>query len=229
MKAEVEADTQGAARDYAAALHATQAEAHEAVASAADACRQLHAAQTAAASAEERRDDLARAREVAEGKVRHFQGALSRVKEASKDNLASFGGQRMVQLAAQVQRARGQFHQPPIGPVGAFLSLSDSRCARRPRWRGPPLPRLLILPVLEAAAHAIELGACRPLTRRWGRTLEVALGLHLHTFLAHDSHDCAILNRMMNQLGMKGEARALPRPPHGAAAFIQGVPSLFHE
>ncbi|GBF90900.1 structural maintenance of chromosomes [Raphidocelis subcapitata] len=46
---------------------------------------------------------------------------------ASGNRLAVFGGQGTVALAALVQQNIRRFEQPPIGPVGSFLSLTDDR------------------------------------------------------------------------------------------------------
>lgn len=44
-----------------------------------------------------------------------------------KSKVASFGGAVVERLVNAIQQNLGRFHQPPIGPLGSVLALTDTR------------------------------------------------------------------------------------------------------
>ena len=43
------------------------------------------------------------------------------------DNVVRFGGQRVLKLLRLIQNNARRFSHAPVGPVGAFLGLRDSK------------------------------------------------------------------------------------------------------
>ena len=59
--------------------------------------------------------------------VKRVMEILQQVQHAKQNALARFGGAQMVELVRLIQRSRGRFHKPPIGPLGHYLVLKDNK------------------------------------------------------------------------------------------------------
>ncbi|KAK9811990.1 hypothetical protein WJX73_006757 [Symbiochloris irregularis] len=106
---------------------ATQQEAAEAGASAA---RQgLKEAEANKAQKQERVDSAGRDARDASSNLRMLNTRLQELKNAHAKPVVAFGGNQVDKLLTEIQRKVSQFHRPPIGPVGAFLSLDDDHWA----------------------------------------------------------------------------------------------------
>ncbi|KAL4422537.1 hypothetical protein ABPG75_008734 [Micractinium tetrahymenae] len=107
----------------------------EAAHEAEDACRQeaagkeaaYRAAQEATRAAQERSEAVRQRGAAASRRIQDLQRDIAQIREAGRSKLAAFGGQAAVRLVAALQRAKGQFSRPPIGPVGQHVTLQDSR------------------------------------------------------------------------------------------------------
>ncbi|KAI3430279.1 hypothetical protein D9Q98_004875 [Chlorella vulgaris] len=121
--------TQAAVTQYQLQLEQAQAadEACREEVAAADAAQQ--AASATHRSACERAHALEQQRFGADRTVKAVQQQMQQIKEAGRSKVANFGGRAVASLVAAVQRAKGQFSRPPIGPLGVHLTLDDNRWA----------------------------------------------------------------------------------------------------
>ncbi|KAL4424708.1 hypothetical protein ABPG77_000051 [Micractinium sp. CCAP 211/92] len=107
----------------------------EAAQEADDVCRQeaagkeaaCRAAQDATRAAHERADAVQQRSAATSRRIQDLQREAAQIREAGRSKLAAFGGQAAVRLAGALQRCKGQFSRPPIGPLGQYLTLEDSR------------------------------------------------------------------------------------------------------
>lgn len=51
------------------------------------------------------------------------------MKQSAVNRLHSFGGHDAINLGRAIRKHAGKFHQVPVGPLGYFLSLEESRYA----------------------------------------------------------------------------------------------------
>lgn len=87
----------------------------------------FRAAHEATRAAQEHTDVAHQRCSAAQRRIQDLQRDVAQIREAGRSKLAAFGGQAAVRLTAALQRCKGQFSRPPIGPVGQHLTLKDSR------------------------------------------------------------------------------------------------------
>lgn len=92
-----------------------------------DACR---AAQEATRAAHERVEAARQRYAATSRRIQDLQRDVAQIRDAGRSKLAAFGGQAAVRLVGALQRCKGQFSRPPIGPIGQYLTLEDSRWGR---------------------------------------------------------------------------------------------------
>ena len=56
-----------------------------------------------------------------------IRNKLGGLREAARSKQGAFGGLHAARLAQAVERASAHFHRPPIGPMGQYLALQDTR------------------------------------------------------------------------------------------------------
>ncbi|CAI5513549.1 unnamed protein product [Closterium sp. Naga37s-1] len=88
--------------------------------------RELQAAQGGMRETEGEQEDLKKQEDDARARARDVQAWLRRRRDEARDKLTAFGGQKVTQLLRQIEMNIGRFRRPPIGPIGAHLSLESA-------------------------------------------------------------------------------------------------------
>ncbi|CAI5974139.1 unnamed protein product [Closterium sp. NIES-65] len=85
--------------------------------------RELQTAQGGMRETEAEQEALMKQEDEARARARDVQAWLRRRRDEARDKLTAFGGQKVTQLLRQIEMNIGRFRRPPIGPIGAHLSL----------------------------------------------------------------------------------------------------------
>ncbi|CAI5519936.1 unnamed protein product [Closterium sp. Naga37s-1] len=88
--------------------------------------RELQTAQGGMRETEAEQEALMKQEDEARARARDVQAWLRRRRDEARDKLTAFGGQKVTQLLRQIEMNIGRFRRPPIGPIGAHLSLESA-------------------------------------------------------------------------------------------------------
>ncbi|CAN1754774.1 Structural maintenance of chromosomes protein 6B [Linum perenne] len=69
--------------------------------------------------------DIAKEISYNEGKEKECRSTIRELQENMKNKVTAFGGSRVLQLLRAIENHRNQFTRPPIGPIGANLTLTN--------------------------------------------------------------------------------------------------------
>ncbi|GJP63875.1 hypothetical protein CLOP_g20907 [Closterium sp. NIES-67] len=89
--------------------------------------RELQTAQGSVRESEGEQEALMKQEEEARGRARDVQAWLRRRRVEASDKLRAFGGDKVALLLRQIEENRRRFMRPPIGPIGAHLSLEAAQ------------------------------------------------------------------------------------------------------
>ncbi|PRW20506.1 structural maintenance of chromosomes 6B isoform A [Chlorella sorokiniana] len=83
----------------------------------------------AARAAHERAQGISAGLDALQAQQTRLQHQIADIKAAGRSKLAAFGGRAVVELMQAIKQAGARFSRPPIGPLGQYLHLEDSRWA----------------------------------------------------------------------------------------------------
>ena len=120
----------------------------------------------------------------AEKALRDVQSELAAMRRhvGGRGQAAAMWGREAPALLDAIAREPRRFSAPPIGPIGAHLSLRDPQCV--PLARGPPCERQA---VLRTPQHAVT---CRCASVEPGRVTFSRRPQGAHRSRAFESHSC---------------------------------------